>query len=105
MPDEEAAQAPAAQADTGQKTLLPFRKPEKYKLGDDFQLFIRKMDLFFLAAAVKDNTQKRVSILLNLSEDSFRIAEPIDITTTGDSEANYKAYIERAGVICITQVA
>ena len=95
MPDEEAAQVQAAQADTGQKTLLPFRKPEKYQLGDDFQLFIRKMDLFFLAAAVKDNTQKRVSILLNLSEDSFRIAEPIDITTTGDSEGNYKSYIEK----------
>ena len=36
-----------------------------------------------------------MSILLNLSEDSFRIAEPIDITTTGDSAANYTSYIEK----------
>ena len=56
MPDEGAAQAQAAQADTGRKTLLPFRKPEKYKLGDDIELSIGKMELFFLAAAVKDNT-------------------------------------------------
>ena len=59
------------------RSFLSFRKPEKFKTGDDFQLFIKRMDLFFAAADVRSAIQKRVSILLNLSEDCFRIAESV----------------------------
>ena len=51
------------------------------------------MDLFFAAMEVKNNTQKRVSILLNMSEDSFRIAESVEIG--GDSEEDYNTYIRK----------
>ena len=81
MPDkgqDGAAPPRGAAAQDDRNRGFPFRKPEKYKLGDDFPLFIRKMDLFFAAMEVKNKTRKRVSILLNMSEDSFRIAESVE---------------------------
>ena len=72
---------------------LPFRKPDKFKTGDDFQLFTKRMDLFFAAADVRSTVQKRVSILLNLSEDCFRIAESVSLDD--ESEEGFKAYMEK----------
>ena len=70
---------------------LPFRKPDKFKTGDDFQLFMRRMDLFFAASNVRSTVQKRVSILLDLSEDCFCIAESVSFDDK--SEEGFKAYM------------
>ena len=72
---------------------LPFRKPEEFKTGDDFQLFIKRMDLFFAAADVRSTVQKRVSILLNLSEDCFCIAESVSFDD--ELEEGFRAYTEK----------
>ena len=72
---------------------LPSRKPEKFKTLDDFQLFIKRIDLFFATADALITVQKRDSILLNLSEDCFRIADSVNFDE--ESEHGYKACIEK----------
>ena len=54
-----------------------FRRPDKFKLGDDFDLFWRKTILYFEAIDLKEDKKKRLAILFNLNEDAFRIAEPM----------------------------
>ena len=56
-----------------------FRRPDKFKLGDDFDLFWRKTILYFEAIDLKEDKKKRLTILCNLNEDAFRIAEPIQL--------------------------
>eukprot|EP00794_Sanderia_malayensis_P006720 gene6720-7480_t len=54
-----------------------FRRPEKFKMGEDFDLFWRKTLLYFEAIDLKEDKKKRLALLFNLSEDAFRIAEPL----------------------------
>ena len=56
-----------------------FRRPEKFKLGDDFDLFWRKTLLYFEAIDLKEDKKKRLALLFNLTEDAFRVAELINM--------------------------
>eukprot|EP00794_Sanderia_malayensis_P014625 gene14625-16140_t len=55
-----------------------FRRPEKYKIGDDFDLFVKKSNLYFEAVELTDKKKRRLALLFNLSEDAFRLAESIE---------------------------
>ena len=56
-----------------------FRRPEKYRIGEDFDLFFRKSVLYFDAIDVTDERKKRLALLFNLSEDAFRLAEGVPL--------------------------
>ena len=49
---EEAEQAPNAEGNKLSHSL--FRRPEKYKIGDDFDLFVKKLELHFEAVELTD---------------------------------------------------
>ena len=55
-----------------------FRRPDKYRIGEDFVLFVRKLNLYFEAVELADLKKRRLALLFNLSEDAFRLAESID---------------------------
>ncbi len=38
-----------------------FRRPEKFKIGQDFDLFVRKIYLYFEAVEVTDERKRRVA--------------------------------------------
>ena len=61
---EEAEQAPNADANKLLHSL--FRRPEKYKIGDDFDLFVKKSELYFEAVELKDEKKRRLALLFNL---------------------------------------
>ena len=67
-------------------TFSLFRRPEKYRIGEDFSLFIKKLNLYFEAIGLTDNKQRRYVLLFNLSEDAFRLAESIDLPESNDWE-------------------
>ena len=59
--------------------LMLFRRPEKYKIGDDFDLVVKKSNLYFEAVELKDKRKHKPALLFNLSEDAFRLANPLII--------------------------
>ena len=66
-----------------------FRRPDKFKLGDDFDLFWKKTILYFEAIDLQDGKKKRLALLFNLNEDAFRIAESI---TWQDGDEGFEAW-------------
>eukprot|EP00794_Sanderia_malayensis_P002500 gene2500-2883_t len=52
-----------------------FRRPEKYKIRDDFDLFVKKSNLYFEAVELTDKKKRRLALLFNLSEDAFSLRE------------------------------
>ena len=56
-----------------------FCRPEKYRIGEDFDLFFRKSVLYFDAIDLADERKKRLALLFNLSEDAFRLAEGVPL--------------------------
>ena len=56
-----------------------FRRPEKYRIGEDFDLFFRKSVVYFDAIDLTDERKKRLALLFNLSEDAFRLAEGVPL--------------------------
>ena len=91
---EEAEQAPNAEGNKLSHSL--FRRPEKYKIGDDFDLFVKKLELYFEAVELTDEKKRRFASLFNLSEDAFRLAESVEFTE-GDNA--YKTWTERLKVL------
>ena len=81
MQDDNPAEGQAAQVPLEQhrSPLTLFRRPDKYKIGDDFDLFVKKSNLYFEAVELNDEKKKRLALLFNLSEDAFRLAESIDL--------------------------
>ena len=49
MPDDNAVAGQAAQVppEQNRSSLTLFRRPEKYKIGDDLDLFMKKSNLYF----------------------------------------------------------
>ena len=66
-----------------------FRRPEKFKLGEDFDLFWRKTLLYYEAIDLKDDKKKRLALLFNLTEDAFRVAESINMQ---DGDGGFEAW-------------
>ena len=56
-----------------------FRRPEKYRIGEDFDIFFRRSVLYFDAIDLNDERKTRLALLFNLSEDAFRIAEAVPL--------------------------
>ena len=91
MPIEgaEAADPPQEQS---RVTLSLFRRPEKYNIGDDFDLFVKKSNLYFEAVELKDGKKQRLALLFNLSEDAFRLAESVEFT---EGENAYETWVKQ----------
>eukprot|EP00794_Sanderia_malayensis_P001183 gene1183-554_t len=74
------------------------RRPEKYKIGDDFDLFV-KSNLYFEAVELTDKKKRRLALLFNLSEDAFRLAELIEFMEEDNAYETWitqlKALLER----------
>ena len=66
-----------------------FRRPEKFQLGDDFDLFWRKTLLYYEAIDLKEDKKKRLAWLFNLTEDAFRVAESINMQ---DGDGGFEAW-------------
>ena len=65
-------------------------------------MFSRRIGLYFDVIGLKEVKPKRAAFLLNLSENAFRVAEPIFLINEGDEEENlingflnYKNYWKR----------
>ena len=43
-----------------------FRRPDKFKIGDDFDLFIKKLELYFEAVELVDEKKRRFALLFNI---------------------------------------
>ena len=69
----EAGEAMADPAETTVQPFLPFRKPEKFKSGDDSQLFIKRMNLFFAAANVQSTVPKECRFCLTFRKTVFAL--------------------------------
>ncbi|CAB3986622.1 Transposon Ty3-G Gag-Pol poly [Paramuricea clavata] len=86
----EPEQAEAPNVETNKLSLSLFRRPDKFKIGEDFDLFIKKCNLYFEAVELEDVKKRRFALLFNLSEDAFRLAEPVEF---GEGENAYKDWI------------
>ena len=65
-----------------------FRKPDKYGIGGDFDLYVRRLNLYFEGVGLADPKRKRLALLFNLKEDAFRVAEPVKL------EEDYERWIK-----------
>ena len=75
------------------QTLSAFHKPDKYHVGEDFALFSRRIALHFDVVCLKGARQKRAALLLNLSENAFRIAEPLTLETQDTEDEQFENWI------------
>ena len=91
MPSEGAETANPPQ-EQSRLTLLLFQKPDKYNIGDDFDLFVKKPNLYFEAVELKDGKKQRLALLFNLSEDAFRLAESVEFT---EGENAYETWVKQ----------
>ena len=60
-----------ANADGNKLTYSLFRRTDKYKIGDDFDLFNKKLELYFEAIELTNEKKQRFALLFNLNEDAF----------------------------------
>ena len=61
---EGAAAAPEAANEEVRLNFGLSRRPEKFKIGEDFDLFARKIDLYFEAVEVTDERKKRLAFFV-----------------------------------------
>ena len=87
--DEQPEQAAAA---VNKLSLSLFRRPDKIKIDEDFDLFVKKCNLYFEAVELEDVKKRRLALLFDLSEDAFRLAEPVEF---GEGENAYKDWIKK----------
>ena len=81
-PDE--AEAPNVEASKLSLTL--FRRPEKFKIGEDFDLFIKKSNLYFEAVELEDVKKRRLALKMR-----FVWQKPVEF---GEGENAYKDWIQ-----------
>ncbi|CAB4008034.1 PREDICTED: uncharacterized protein LOC109418593 [Paramuricea clavata] len=65
------------------------RRPDKFKIGDDFDLFIKKLELYFEAVELVDEKKRRFALLFNLNEDAFCLAESVEFIEGADAYKNW----------------
>ena len=73
-----AAEVPVQNEESARLSYALFRRPDLYRIGEDFMLFVRKLNLYFEAVELIDLKKRRLALLFSLSEDAFRLAESID---------------------------
>ena len=71
------------------KYLWLIRRPDKFKIGDDFDLFVKKCALYFEAVELQNDKKRRLALLSNLTEDAFRLAEPVGFVEGEDAYLNW----------------
>lgn len=55
-------------------------------MGEDFDLFMKKSNLYFEAVELEDVKKRHLRCLLfNLSENAFRLAEPVEFGVKGET--------------------
>ena len=89
-------QAEAPNMEANKFSLALFRRPDKFKIGEDFDLFIKESNLYFEVVELKDVNKQRFALLFNLSEDAFRLAEPVEF---GEGANAYKDWFEKLKVL------
>ena len=94
---EVAAAAPEAAHEESRTSFGLFRRPEKFKIGEDFDLFARKINLYFEAVEVTDERKKRLAFLFNLNEDAFRLAEGLAFPEEG--ERRYEQWVDELRIL------
>ena len=73
-----AAEVSVQNEETARLSCAVFWRPDQYRIGEDFMLFVRKLNLYFEAVELIDLKKRRLALLFNLSEDAFRLAESIN---------------------------
>ena len=94
---EMAAAANEAAHEESRTSFGSFRRPEKFKIGEDFDLFARKIHLYFEAVEVTDERKKRLAFLFNLNEDAFRLAEGLAFPEEG--ERRYEQLVDELRIL------
>ncbi len=51
------------------------RRPEKYRIGEDFDLFLCRISLYIEAIDLKDDRKKRLALFFNLSDEQVLYVE------------------------------
>ena len=69
-----AAEVPVQNEESARHSYALFGRPDKYRIGEDFMLFVRKLNFYFEAVELIDLKKRRLTLLFNLSEDPFRLA-------------------------------
>ena len=90
-----AAEVPVQNEESARLSYALFRRPDKYRIGEDFMLFVRKLNLYFKAVELIDLKKRRLALLFNLSEDAFRLAESIDFS----EEDSWNEFISKLKVL------
>ena len=90
-----AAEVPVQNEESARLSYALFRRPDKYRIGEDFMLFVRKLNLYFEAVELIDLKKRRLALLFNLSEDAFRLAESIDFP----EEDSWNEFINKLKVL------
>ena len=72
------ANAVSVGTDQARLSYFLFRRPDKYRIGEDFNLFVKKLNLYFEAVELEDQKKRRLTLLFSLSDDAFRLAESVD---------------------------
>ena len=61
-------EAEAPNVESNKLSLTLFRRPEKFKIGKDFDLFIKKSNLYFEVVEPEDVKKRRFALLFLKSE-------------------------------------
>ena len=65
------ANAVAAGTDQTRLSYSLFRRPDKYRIGEDFNLFVKSLNIYFEAVELEDQKKRRLTLLFSLSDDAF----------------------------------
>ena len=93
--EEQGAAAAVLQADEFRLSHSFFRRPDKFRIGEDFVLFIKKLNLYFEAVELNDVKKRRLALLFNLGENAFRLAESVEL---GEQET-WTGFVNRLTVL------
>ena len=93
--EKQGAAAAVPQADEFKLLHSFFRRPDKFRIGEDFVLFIKKLNLYFEAVELNDVQKRRLALLFNLGENAFRLAESVEL---GEQET-WTGFVNRLTVL------
>ena len=64
--EEQGAPAAVPQADEFRLSHSLFRRPDKFRIGEDFGLFVKKLNLYFEAGELNDVKKRQLALLFKL---------------------------------------
>ena len=90
------ANAVAAGTDQARLSYSLFCRPDTHRIGEDFNLFVKKLNLYFEAVELKDQKKQRLMLSLSLSDDAFRLAKSVDFP---DGDNSYVEWTNQLKVL------